>query len=183
MATAPVLLANVLNDPADDTARLVLADYLEEHGEEPFGRFVRAGVVASRFRGAELIDDPDYYRALRTISDIATAGHPARWLAALGLGPSPLTPGDWAWDNAGDRVAVRIGSSAGVFARGLLSALELPLGEWCAVAVPALTFWPIESVRASDVPGLSFDVEPPDGGLADHRSGAGAAPQRAPDRG
>lgn len=41
------LLANVLNDPTDDTARLVLADWLED----VFGRFLRAGVVAARFRG------------------------------------------------------------------------------------------------------------------------------------
>ena len=85
------LLDNVLTDPADDTARLVLADWLEEHDEAPFGRFVRAGVVASRFRGAELIDDPDYYAAARVISDIATAGRPSVWLSAAGAaGPSPL---------------------------------------------------------------------------------------------
>jgi uncharacterized protein (TIGR02996 family) len=31
--------------PADDTARLVLASRLEEHEEEMFGRFVRAGAT------------------------------------------------------------------------------------------------------------------------------------------
>ncbi|QJX00046.1 TIGR02996 domain-containing protein [Frigoriglobus tundricola] len=30
------LLANVLNAPADDTPRLVLADWIEEHDEEAF---------------------------------------------------------------------------------------------------------------------------------------------------
>jgi uncharacterized protein (TIGR02996 family) len=158
------LLANVLSDPSDDTARLVLADYLEEHGEDAFGRFVRAGVVASRFRGAELIDDPDYYAALRTVSDLATAGHPAMWLAALGIDPAPLAPGDWAWDNEGDRVTVRIGSSVGTFRRGLLTELELALGDWYRIAAPALSSWPIESVRASDVPGLSFELERPTSG-------------------
>ena len=153
------LFAAVLDDPADDTARLVLADWLEEDGEGAFGPFVRAGVVASRFRSADVIDDPDYYHALRTLSEIATTGAPARWLSALGVGPRPLSPGDWAWDGAGDRVTVRVGGAAGVFARGLLSELELPLGEWYEVALAALTSWPIERVRATDVPGLSFEVE------------------------
>jgi pilus assembly protein Flp/PilA len=42
------LLANVLNVPSDDTVRLVLADWLDERGEEDLGRFVRVGVVAAR---------------------------------------------------------------------------------------------------------------------------------------
>ncbi len=57
--------------------RLVLTDWLEEHGEEPFGQFVRAGVVAARFRGAELIDDPDYYHALTALTEVATGAAPA----------------------------------------------------------------------------------------------------------
>ena len=85
------LLANVLSAPADDTARLVLADYLEEHGEDALGRFIRAGVIASRFSGADVIDDPDYYAALRTISDIATAGRPA--VVDLGSGAGTVAAG------------------------------------------------------------------------------------------
>jgi hypothetical protein len=55
---------------------------------------------------------------------------------------------------------VRVGSFVGVFTRGLLAELEVPLGEWFAVAGPALSSWPVERVRASDVPGLSFALEP-----------------------
>jgi hypothetical protein len=90
---------------------------------------------------------------------VTTTGAPAQWLAELGIGPSPLTPGDWMWDNAGDRVTVRIGAAIGVFTRGLLTELEVTLGEWYALAAPALEAWPIACVRASDVPGLSFEVE------------------------
>ncbi len=158
------LFAAVLDSPADDTARLVLADWLEEHGEDHLGRFVRAGVVASRFAGADVIDDPDYYAALRTIGRVAAAGHPAAWLSELGIGPRPLAAGDWAWDSAGDRVTVRVGAPAGAFRRGLLAELELPLADWVAVAGAALAAWPIERVRAADVPGLSFEVDRlPDG--------------------
>lgn len=153
------LFANVLNAPSDDTARLVLADWLEEHGEESFGRFLRAGVVAARFRGEEHIDDPEYYTALAEIASVAKSGKPAWWLSSLPLGPDPLTHSDWSWEHAYDRVTVRVGQSAGVFARGLLAELELPLGEWYAIARSSMTNWPVECVRASDVPGLTFTVE------------------------
>jgi uncharacterized protein (TIGR02996 family) len=155
------LLANVLNVPSDDTARLVLADWLDEHGEGDFGHFVRAGVVASRFDAAELIDDPDYYSAIQNLSDIATEGAPARWLSALGVGPAPLVPGDWVWDNTADRVTVRIGTVAGVFARGLLAELLVPLGVWYEVAPRALVSCPVHRASITDLPGLCFWIEPP----------------------
>lgn len=151
------LFATILEQPADDAARLVLADWLEENGEGLLGRFLRAGVVA-RYSAEEFIDDPDYYAALAEIA-VARTGEPARWVASLGLGPVHLTDRDWAWDCAGDRVTVRVGSAAGVFSRGLVAELEVTLGEWYAVGAGALAAWPIERVRASDVPGLSFAVE------------------------
>src|SRR5262245_35488686 len=52
------LLAAVLEDPSDDTARLVLADLLRESDDpeaRALGRFLWAGVTASRFRDAEPI--------------------------------------------------------------------------------------------------------------------------------
>jgi uncharacterized protein (TIGR02996 family) len=158
------LFAAVLAQPADDTARVVLADWLEEHGEGDFGRFLRAGVAASRYRGAEYIDDPSYYAALREIAAVATTGEPARWLSALGVGPSPLTGGDWAWDSAGDRVTVRVGGTSGVFTRGLLSELVVPLADWYEVAPRALAAWPLEGATITDVPGLTFIVGPAAGG-------------------
>jgi hypothetical protein len=52
-----------------------------------------------------------------------------------------------------------VGPAAGTFVRGLLAELEVTLGEWYAVAAPALAAWPLERVRVSDVPGLSFEVQ------------------------
>ena len=51
------LFANVLNGPADDTARLVLADWLDEQ-EGNLARFIRAGVIGSQFRAEPPSDDP-----------------------------------------------------------------------------------------------------------------------------
>jgi uncharacterized protein (TIGR02996 family) len=155
------LLTAVLETPADDTARLVLADFLEENGEDEFGRFLRAGVTASRFRDDPVIDDPAYYDALHELSDVASAGQPAQWVSALGLGPSPLSILDWGWDNTADKVAVRLGAVIADFERGMLAGLTLTLGEWYDVAGGALTSWPLERATIRDVLGLSFRVSSP----------------------
>ncbi|MDB5312584.1 MAG: hypothetical protein JWO38_6786 [Gemmataceae bacterium] len=57
------LLAAVLDSPADDTARLVLSDHLQDHDEPALGRFIRAGVIAARFRDLDGTPDPDYSAA------------------------------------------------------------------------------------------------------------------------
>jgi hypothetical protein len=56
---------------------------------------------------------------------------------------------------------VRVGGSAGLFTRGMLSELALPLAEWYEVAPAALDDWPIARVAAADTPGLVLLVEPP----------------------
>ena len=175
MADALPLLIAVLADPADDTARLVLADLLRE-SEDPEaqarGRFLWAGVVAGRFRDHDLIDDPFYYTAQREISAVAGSGWPARWLADIGPGSAPLAAGDWAWDATFDRVTVRVGSAAGVFTRGMLAELTVPLDAWIAASPLALASWPVEVTRAADVPGLTFAIEPPGPGHAGWRLAA-----------
>src|SRR5262245_34416603 len=162
MTERDALLAAVLADPSDDTARLVLADLLRESDDpddQARGRLLWAGVTASRFRGHDLIDDPLYHAAQAEISAVAAAGFPALWLSALGLGPAPPTKGDWAWDCTHDRVTVRVGGSVGTFERGMLAELALTLGEWLALAPAALVAWPLERAAATDLDGLSFAVE------------------------
>lgn len=160
------LFANVLSDPGDDTARLVLADWLDEHGEGTLARFLRAGLVAARFRDEPLIDDPAYFFALADLAEVTTAGAPAAWLADLGIGPVPLTTGDWVWDNTSDQVTVRVGAVSGVFARGLLAELMAPLSDWYALAPRAFAKWPLESGTVTDVPGLRIGIGPPAAGRA-----------------
>ena len=158
------LHAAILDDPADDTARLVLADMLRESDDpdaQARGRFLWAGVTASRFRDEEVIDDPLYYTATGEIAAVASSGLPARWLADLGISPRPLTPGDWLWDSAHDRVSVCVGGTVGAFARGMLAELSLTLADWYSLAAVALANWPVERVVLTDVPGLDFAVEPP----------------------
>ena len=155
----------MLENPADDTARLVLADLLRESDDpddRALGRFLWAGVTAARFRGDRVIDDPLYYAAQREIAAVASAGYPARWLCSLGAGPVPADR-DWGWDSTFDRVTVRVGGVAGVFTRGMLAGLSLPLGDWYAIAPAALASWPLEQGTVTDVPGLAFSIDAADG--------------------
>ena len=65
------LLSAALDQPDDDTARLVLADFLREQGDPAdvaLGRFLWAGVVAARYRSANVIEDAEFYTALSGLS-------------------------------------------------------------------------------------------------------------------
>ncbi|MFO0822571.1 MAG: TIGR02996 domain-containing protein [Gemmataceae bacterium] len=166
MNASDPLFTCVLENPADNTARLVLADCLRESSDpeaQALGRFLWGGVTAAGFRGDELLDDPLFYVAQTEIASVAARGFPASWIAALGLAPQPLTKRDWRWDNTFDRVSVRVGTSLGVFTRGLLAELSVTLSEWQTIATTALASWPIELVTVTDLPGLGFHIAAPDG--------------------
>lgn len=166
MSDRSTLFRLLLDDPADDTARLVLADLLRESDdseEQARGRFLWAGVVAARFRREDLIDDPIYYTAQREIEAVAAAGHLVRWLAELGVGRwAGERP--WGWDCVHDRVTLRLGLAAATFARGMLAELELSLADWYETATSVLESSPLESVSIVDVKGLSFSLDRPDSG-------------------
>jgi uncharacterized protein (TIGR02996 family) len=157
------LLAAVLADPADDTARLVLADMLRESDDpetQAYGRFLWAGVTVSRFNAGDVIDVTLYSEAQSEIASVVSAGFPAQWLSSLGLGPRPLAASDWTWSSELNWVTIQIGGTFGVFERGMLSELYITLGQWYEVAQKALS-WPLKRVIVQDVPGLAFWIDPP----------------------
>jgi uncharacterized protein (TIGR02996 family) len=158
------ILDTILANPADDTARLVLADLLRESdapAERVRGQFLWAGVTAARFRNYDLIDDPLYYTAHQEIAAVATAGYPARWLAELGIESHTQPERNWAWDCTHDRVTVRVGSSSSLFSRGMLSGLSVGLAEWYQLAPRVLAAEPLESIVIIDVPGLTLTIDQP----------------------
>lgn len=53
-STGALLLAAILADPADDTVRLVYADWLQEHGDDARAEFIRVQIAWARSR-AELV--------------------------------------------------------------------------------------------------------------------------------
>jgi uncharacterized protein (TIGR02996 family) len=167
MTDRDALLSAVLNEPGDDTARLVLADFLREQrdpADVALGRFLWAGVVTSSYQSAGGIDDAELYTAHAELSAVVSDGWPARWLESLGLGPSPLSATDWGWDHTADRVTVRAGRVVAEFERGVLARLTVSLREWYEVARAALAAWPVEGVMFTDVPGLALWIDRPDEG-------------------
>ena len=153
------LLAAILEDPADDTARLVLADLSRESDDpdaQALGRFLWAGVTASRFRDADVIEDSLYYTATGEIpvpQGNRLSGSPIR------IGPRPLTK-VIGRGTTPDRVGVRIGDSVGMFVRGMLAnsrhARELVILRGGGAGELAR-----RSVIITAVPGLVFAVESP----------------------
>jgi uncharacterized protein (TIGR02996 family) len=93
MTDEDALLQTICASPADNTARLVFADYLQEHGG-PVGSawafLIRAQI--------EMAEQPDAV-AEATASRLRTLDAPfwhAKWLARLGLAKSKLTWSEWA---------------------------------------------------------------------------------------
>lgn len=121
-------------------------------------------MTAARFRtrGPEPEERAVFDDALAEIAGQVRAGNPVGWVAALGLGPRPLTPADGAAEHVtDDRVSVRIGANSGQFERGMLIGLSVALEEWFEIAERALATCPVERVSVRDVPGMAFWVEPP----------------------
>lgn len=105
------LLAAVVANPADDVARLVYADCLEENGNEPRARFIRLQIEAERFHPnsrarADLTAEaaalfathwPDWWAEVCAATGLRPAarapksalGRLARW---VGRGPRPGAP-------------------------------------------------------------------------------------------
>jgi uncharacterized protein (TIGR02996 family) len=156
------LLTLILENPADDTARLVLADLLRESDDEveqSRGRFIWAGVTAHGLYVQGKITDPVYLTARTELLTLSRVGWPARWMSSLEIGPSPLTVNDWSiQERISDRLVVNIGPRLGVFVRGMLTGLCVGLADWFDVADKALTSWPIEFVQMNDVPGLEMQI-------------------------
>jgi uncharacterized protein (TIGR02996 family) len=156
------LLAAVLADPADDTARLVLSDLLRESdipGDQALGRFIWAGVTAARFRDEEMILDPLYYTAQQEIAEVTSEGWPAVWLSLI-FGITSIRQVGWAWDSTVDRVSVRLGNFTGIYLRGMLHELAVPGLQWGLSASAALASWPLTTGTILDTPGLSYTIGP-----------------------
>lgn len=134
------LLATILNEPADDTARLVYADFLQENGEEDRAEFVRVQVELSTF-------DPHYYlsydnRAMCERSAVPLVKRSAELLHAAwspelceladATGCSPVAFNGWG------------------FRRGFVSDASMTADDFDRCAAVAFARYPIERVTLSD---------------------------------
>ncbi len=155
MSSSPVFAA-VIARPDDTHARLVLADWLDENTRDDQGAFIRASIELANFAG------PDRERAEGALA--ALSGETlARRFAALGFVTGALADDDWMVHLEDDRVTVHTGDASGTYARGMLAELNVTQRTWVTVARTVLETTPLERATITDVPGLSFAVEPPGG--------------------
>jgi uncharacterized protein (TIGR02996 family) len=156
LAAASPLFEALVAEPAENSVRLVLADWLDERTASDHGRFIRASVHAATLTG------PARAAALRDLHDLCNAALVRRF-AAIGFGPVQITHLEDHIQFDGPNVTVRIGPSSGTYSRGLLARLNLPLNKWVAVARTVLETNPLEAVTLANVPGVSFEFDPPAG--------------------
>ncbi len=79
MSDRAALASAILDNFADDTPRLVFADWLDEHGESPRAEFIRAQIEAARLPKARTKSEPEKR------ANALLRKHGKAWAAALGL--------------------------------------------------------------------------------------------------
>jgi uncharacterized protein (TIGR02996 family) len=171
------LFANVLNQPADDTARLVLADWLDEHDEPERAEFIRvqcrmhqlqdaiSPARKGRFgsRGAKFAALVAEFRALRPREN-ELLSTPRDWFDVPGwrtvwnrpLASSDSVTGVATWVPLDGSNLGSIGLE--VFPkRGFVGTVSCRWDSWAAFEVPILLAHPVQRVRLSTVPGCWWE--------------------------
>src|SRR5947209_5840340 len=81
MTSAESLLRAILDDPEDDTLRLILADWLEEHGQP--ADEARAELIRVQVELARGTTEPDRHKTLLARAAELLAAHAEGWLGPL----------------------------------------------------------------------------------------------------
>lgn len=80
MSDRAAFISAILNNPDDDTARLVFADWLEEHGEPERAEFIRCQIEAAKVPETKRETSEAHKRALTL-----EAAHGAEWRKSAGV--------------------------------------------------------------------------------------------------
>jgi len=143
MTLADALLADVIANPADDTPRLVYADWLDENGHESRAEFIRVQIEMWRRRAGPaglvsedspwLANDAAYQFMRRReweLLDAALRDLPRAFRAAVPYGAA-----------FSDHLSFR---------RGFVASVTLPCAGWLAHGPALVRAAPLEEVRLSD---------------------------------
>ena len=115
------LLQAVLDTPADDAPRLVLADWLDEHGEAGWAELIRVQCELTRLRAAGPAASPQAVGLARREDHLLQGGH--RWPAAEFL---PACP----WVATFAQSVLTPEESYAWWDRGFVAGLQLPVWDW-----------------------------------------------------
>lgn len=154
MTDGEALLAAILANPADDTARLVYADWLQEQGEEERAKFIRVQCELESYPMCENV---------RTRNYDARDGISSEWQRCFDLENRErelfrenLCWSGWMGSPARrDVLHVRnldnLGTLVGcVFSRGFVSEIRLPLAAWEQHAASIWSRHPVQRVALTD---------------------------------
>ncbi len=133
----PILLRAILEDPADDVARLVYADWLDENGEPARAEFIRVQVEAGQtpFCGdGPNPNDCSRCNLLRRERGLLATNY-ARWIFDLPPEARPLLPQSF------DRM----------YSRGFISRIELTGEAFVTHAKAIFSSQPVTSVRLVNI--------------------------------
>lgn len=133
---ALAILADILDHPKDDTPRLVLADWLDDHGDPERAEFIR-------YDGAHVF----LRRPLKTYGGeggvwklVKCAGSRAVvWRQAV---PLMTARGSWVWP---------VGTEI-TFRRGFIAEVRCPLAAWEECGTALVARHPIERVGVTNLP-------------------------------
>jgi uncharacterized protein (TIGR02996 family) len=155
-ATGAALLADILANPEDDTVRLVLADWMDEHGDPERAEFIRVQVELARLPPKLVtcsdmgypysVDCPecqedDRREALR------------RRERSLLAGPRPdVYENEVVWFNAGDGTDAWRTTFRPRWRRGFVEAVVCRAADWLAHAAALLARHPIREVTLTTLP-------------------------------
>ncbi len=120
MVTTYDFIADIIEHPADDTPRLIYADYLEENGQEERGEFIRVQIELAHIGGLHPpADDEDRAiirraKALRRRERELLSEHYIGWIKQVH--PNGFTS---------------------VFRRGFVTAITCSFVDWCGGECPA----------------------------------------------
>jgi uncharacterized protein (TIGR02996 family) len=142
MTDGELLLRAILDQPKEETPRLVYADWLEENGQPERAEFIRVQVEIAGWGTTPPADAEEWVRREREL----LWGHGLKWaLPATEVhhsGPTGVGPS--------------AGHILGFFSRGFLSHVTCSWPDWRAHADAILAAQPVERVRLTTWPYLNL---------------------------
>ncbi len=152
LTTSDVLHADIIANPDDDTPRLVLADWLEENGEETRATFIRVQIQLARIDPRpwhEECDDASAcpcYRLHHQERELWDANQETDWMESY--------VGVFEWGSGHDYIPqdkhAKLNANGRIWRRGFVDTVRMGQVEWLKIGAKVVRRHPIRDVRLTD---------------------------------